>query len=469
MRMRPSWNGKKGKLLQVEKQREVRERLRVREVKMFLQNFINTHANALIPYIEKKKKKSKFKKSQSKNTFWLFREMGSKSNLQIACLVFLFAWGAEAVSPVKVFNVKDFGAIADGKTDSSKAFLDAWKEACAWNGMGRVLIPKGTFLVGPVLFEGPCKGPIIFQVSGVVKAPGLEKFPSDSWIVFHYINGLMVTGGGTFHGEGAEAWPHNQCSKNKKCKFLPTSLRFISVTNATIRSISSVDSKLFHMNIASCNNIKIQSIKISAPAESPNTDGIHIGDSSGVSIVRSVIGTGDDCISIGSGNSNIFISNVFCGPGHGISIGSLGKYPNEADVVGINVRNCTLTGTTNGIRIKTWQDSSILSAFNFTFQDIVMNNVANPIIIDQEYCPYISCNKEAPSRVKISDVKFMNIRGSSASQVAVNFLCSKGVPCQDVHLQSINLEYNGLDGPAKSLCYNIKGTSSGMQRPPSCL
>ncbi|XP_058111789.1 exopolygalacturonase-like [Magnolia sinica] len=382
---------------------------------------------------------------------------------------FLFEMRSEAISPVKVFNVKDFGAIADGKTDSSKALLDAWKEACAWDGIGRVLIPKGTFLVGPVVFKGPCKSTIAFQVAGVVKAPGLEKFESDSWIEFQYVNGLMVTGGGTFDGQGALAWPHNQCPKMKKCKLLPTSLRFMFVTDATIRGISSVNSKLFHMNIVGCKNIKLQAINISAPGDSPNTDGIHIGDSSGVKISRSVIGTGDDCISIGPGNSNVSISNIFCGPGHGISIGSLGKYPNEGNVVGVNVRNCTITGTTNGLRIKTWQDSSILSASNFIFEDIVMNNVYNPIIIDQEYCPYASCTQLTPSRVKINDVSFTNIRGSSASQVAVNLLCSKSMPCQNMQLNNINLVYNGYGGPATSSCSNIKGTSSGPQSPQSCL
>ncbi|XP_077214216.1 exopolygalacturonase-like isoform X2 [Tasmannia lanceolata] len=336
--------------------------------------------------------------------------------------------------------------------------------------MGRVFIPEGTFLVGPATFKGPCKGSMVFQIKGLVKAPAdLSKFESDGWIEFHYINGLMITGGGTFDGQGASAWPHNQCPRTVKCKLLPTSIRLIYITGATIRGISSVNSKLFHMNIVESKNIKIINIKISAPEDSPNTDGIHIGGSKGVTISRSVIGTGDDCISIGPGSSNVSISNVLCGPGHGISVGSLGKYPNEKDVVGLLVRNCTLSGTTNGVRIKTFASSSPSSASNFTFQDIVMKDVYNPIIIDQEYCPYASCNQESPSRVKISDVSFTNIRGISASPVAVNLLCSKGVPCQNLQLSNINLVYNGQGGASTASCTNVKGASSGKQIPPSCL
>ncbi|KAL6009143.1 hypothetical protein ACLOJK_022372 [Asimina triloba] len=397
--------------------------------------------------------------------------MDSKFSISAALLVLTLAFAAEAIPPTKVFNVKAFGAIPDGITDSSKAFLYAWKEACAWEGGARVVIPAGTFLVGPAVFKGPCKGAIVFQVTGVVKAPGLDKFPSDGWIEFQYINGLMVTGGGTFDGQGAAAWPYNQCPKMQKCKMLPTSLRFSFVNDATIRKFTSLNSKHFHMNIFACKNVKLQALTISAPGDSPNTDGIHMGEVSGIKISRSVIGTGDDCISIGPGSSNVSVSNVVCGPGHGISIGSLGKYAadRDKDVVDLKVRNCTIKDTTNGLRIKTWQDSAVLSASRFTFEDVVMDNVYNPIIIDQEYCPFASCAAKSPSRVKISEVSFRNIRGSSASEVAVNLLCSKGVPCQNVRLENINLEYNGVGGPAKASCSSVKGISSGPQNPPSCL
>lgn len=73
-------------------------------------------------------------------------------------------------------------------------------------------------------------------------------------------------------------------------------------------------------------------------------------------------------------------------------MGSLGKYLNEGDVSGLVVRDCTMTGTMNGIRIKTWPNSPGSSAAtNMTFENIVMKNVTNPIIIDQSYCPFTSC------------------------------------------------------------------------------
>ena len=40
-----------------------------------------------------------------------------------------------------------------------------------------------------------------------------------------------------------------------------------------------------------------------------------------------------------------------------LGVGSLGKYHNEQPVIGVTVRNCTLTNTMNGVRVKTWPSS----------------------------------------------------------------------------------------------------------------
>ncbi|KAE9449537.1 hypothetical protein C3L33_18565, partial [Rhododendron williamsianum] len=209
-------------------------------------------------------------------------------------------------------------------------------------------------------------------------------------------------------------------------------------------------------------------IQISAPEGSPNTDGIHIGGSTNIRITRSTIGTGDDCISMVSGSQDIDISGVSCGPGHGISIGSLGRSPKEF-VTGITVTNCTFSGTQNGVRVKTWAPSLASVASNFMFQNIFMDNVNNPIIIDQQYCPRPYC-KDDDSEVQISNVTFRNIWGSSSSKVAVSLQCSGIVPCQNIKLVNINLSYNGPQGPPSAAsCSNVRGQSFGPQIPSGCI
>jgi len=78
------------------------------------------------------------------------------------------------------------------------------------------------------------------------------------------------------------------------------------------------------------------------------------------------------------------------------SIGSLGKVSREAGVQNVTVKTVTFTGTQNGVRIKTWGRPSYGFVRNVLFQDAIMVNVENPVIIDQNYCPD---NKGCPGQV----------------------------------------------------------------------
>lgn len=85
-----------------------------------------------------------------------------------------------------------------------------------------ILIPSGTYLVHPIVLSGPCKGPIGLQVKGVVKAPvDKASIYIDHWISFRYVDSLSITGGGSFDGQGASAWPYNTCQKDPNCPTLP--------------------------------------------------------------------------------------------------------------------------------------------------------------------------------------------------------------------------------------------------------
>ncbi|URE47278.1 Glycosyl hydrolases family 28 [Musa troglodytarum] len=104
----------------------------------------------------------------------------------------------------------------------------------------------------------------------------------------------------------------------------------VFISSPIFLALTMQNDKLFHFQIFESRDITLDSIRIDAHS-SPNTDGIHIADSTNIQVTNSVIGTGDDCISIGPGCTNLTILNVACGPGHGI-VGDLGKNANEKDV-----------------------------------------------------------------------------------------------------------------------------------------
>lgn len=171
-------------------------------------------------------------------------------------------------------------------------------------------------------------------------------------------------------------------------------LKFSAINNATIRNIKSVNSKFFHFIVHESENMTFDNVTLIAPESSSNTDGIHISKSTNINIFNSTMSIGDDCISMGHGSKNINITNVKCGPGHGISIRSLGQDPKELNVTKIMVRDSIFKNTKNGVRIKSWSTPNPSMVTKVLFINLQMENVENAIIIDQNYCSHCSNNHD---------------------------------------------------------------------------
>ncbi|KAL2529882.1 Pectin lyase-like superfamily protein [Forsythia ovata] len=366
------------------------------------------------------------------------------------------------------YNIQNLGAKPDGKTDSTEAFLRAWTSACASKHPATIYVPPGRYLIGAATFAGEsCNNPAItIRIDGTLVAPSNYNVIGNSgnWVKFERVTGVSVIGG-TLDGRGTKLWACKNSGKN--CPKGATTLAFYNSNNIMINGLSSINSQKFHILIDGCSNAKLVGMKVFAPGNSPNTDGIHVEKSTGVTILNSKIGTGDDCVSIGPGTSNLWIENIACGPGHGISIGSLGWELQEPGVQYVTVKSATFTGTQNGVRVKTWARPSNGFVKSILFQHLVMVNVENPIIIDQNYCPDDHNCPNQVSGVKISDITYQDIHGSSATEIALKFDCSKKYPCNGITLEDVNLTYK--NEPAQSSCINVDGKSSGLVRPNGCL
>jgi len=382
-------------------------------------------------------------------------------------LSFLVHLSIIVVAQSSTFDVRKFGAKSN--SDVAQALTKAWKEACASKSPSKVYIPKGTYVLSRAMFAGPCKAAIEFQLEGTLQAPSSASGfkDGDGWVTFERVERLTISGGGVFDGNGKASWGKH-CTIGNYCGKLPINLRFNFVKNSVIKSVTSLNSKQFHVMVLGGEGLTFRNMKIIAPEDSANTDGIHIGRSTNINITDSFIQTGDDCVSIGDGTSKITVSKVTCGPGHGISIGSLGLYARETPVVGVTVKNCTFKGTSNGVRVKTWPDSREMAASDLRFENLLMVNVGNPVLIDQEYCPWNRCNLKKPSKVKLSKVSFKNIRGTASTPDAVKLICSSGYPCQNVEIGSIDIKYKGNLGSAKSVCKNVKPKVTGYMYPSAC-
>ncbi|CAN1150948.1 Probable polygalacturonase At3g15720 [Linum perenne] len=367
------------------------------------------------------------------------------------------------------FNVLDYGAVGDGRTDSTNAFMKAWRDFCGATGQPTLVIPSGNvFMLKPLTFEGPCRSPkLLVKLQGTLVAPGnVNAWGTNegSWIQFAYVGGLTVNGGGKLDGQGQIWWDH--CNYDRNCK-RPTALSFHSCDNLNLNSLHHVNSPRNHISINSCKAAEIFNLMITAPDESPNTDGIDIAASSNINIHDSFMGTGDDCIAINGFSSHINITRVMCGPGHGISIGSLGKNGVFETVEDVHVQDCTFKGTTNGARIKTWKGGKGYVR-RVSFEDITFVNAENPIIIDQEY--FSEGSPPSNNYVEISDVTYTGVVGTSKDERAVYFNCVGGSGCKDIKVENVEIR-SAVEGKLPiAVCNNAHGVSLGDRSPKiSCL
>ncbi|XP_076938433.1 putative polygalacturonase At3g15720 [Bidens hawaiensis] len=240
--------------------------------------------------------------------------------LLLACML-SNALGSTSLSRINlesttIFDVTKYGAKGDGKTDDSTAFMSAWKAACQsqLNDRSILVIPAmKTFLLKPISFSGPCKLSSVY-----VQKTDWIGYHIDSWLSFSLVNGLTVSGNGQINGQGP-IWWENACigttTPGTTCH-APVALMFKRCNALRLNGLTHVNSPRVHITITAFNGVVVSNLCIIAPETSPNTDGINVASSTNVNIRDSIIGTGDDCIAISGGSSNVKISGITCGPGH---------------------------------------------------------------------------------------------------------------------------------------------------------
>lgn len=378
-----------------------------------------------------------------------------------------------------LLDVRKFGAIGDGITDDTESFKMAWDTACqSESDLNVIFVPPGfSFIVQSTIFTGPCKGGLVLKVDGTIMTPDgpeswLKNNSKRQWLVFYRVNGMSLEGSGTIDGRGQKWWdlpckPHkgpNGTTLPGPCDS-PVAIRFFMSSNLTVQGLRIKNSPQFHFRFDGCQSVHVESIFITAPALSPNTDGIHIENTNDVKIYNSVVSNGDDCVSIGSGCYDVDIKNITCGPGHGISIGSLGNHNSKACVSNITVRDSVIRVSDNGVRIKTWQGGSG-SVSGVTFSNIHMDTVKNPIIIDQFYCLSKDCSNKT-SAVFVSDIVYTSIKGTyDIRHPPMHFACSDSIPCTNLTLSDIELLPAQGDMLNDPFCWNAYGNSETLTIPP---
>lgn len=345
----------------------------------------------------------------------LFR-WGKLPGLWFACaLVLLFlAATSYGESKTRVCNVRAYGAKADGHTMDTAAIQKAI-DACASNGGGIVRLSGGTFLSAPIHLKSGInlqieKGATLLGTSKHSDYPKKMEFREPGrWSLVSATNAdhVSITGGGIIDGNGESWWKQAHAAHEHgimgKITFRPRLVVFDHCRDVLVEGVTIENSPSWQLVPYYSENVTIRNIRVLAPASSPNTDAVDPFSSTNVRIEHLYADVGDDNIAIksgaigSSGNSpskNIKIKDCVFLHGHGLSIGS--------EIAGgaqnIVAEHIEFRGTAHGIRIKAGRDRGN-DVSNLIFRDFTMENVQQPIVINEYYPNSHPSHEQAPHPV----------------------------------------------------------------------
>lgn len=152
----------------------------------------------------------------------------------------------------------------------------------------------------------------------------------------------------------------------------------------------------------------------------------------------------------------ILVEGLWCNGSHGISVGSLGQYEGEYDIVEhIYTANISMHNASDGARIKVWPNApSALSGDlqggggtgrvnNITFDGMLIDNVAYAIEVTQCYGQKnLTLCLEYPSTLTISNITIKNMNGTTSTKYEPDiaaFLCSSTDVCSGIVAENINV------------------------------
>jgi len=193
-------------------------------------------------------------------------------------------------------------------------------------------------------------------------------------------------GGVTLTDKGESWWKTGQDARPRLI-YLSSHTTGASSDNFTAYQITLQNSPKFHLSGVG-NDWTVWGIKIKAPPDSPNTDGVDPSGSSNVTITQSFISDGDDWVSpkADSGHiANVTVSNLHTYSGHGISIGSeTNAGLNNMYVHDIVIDNGFGGTSFDSLRIKSGASEGG-EVYDVLYKNICINNGGDTIVIDPYY------------------------------------------------------------------------------------
>ncbi|KZO90302.1 glycoside hydrolase family 28 protein [Calocera viscosa TUFC12733] len=398
----------------------------------------------------------------------------------LAVLLALLPLGVSA-SVVKVNSTCTVVPVGKGG-DDGPSILSAFAQ-CGQNGK---IILDQYYSVNTVLNTTGLKN-VSIELSGIVQyTPDIAYWsPNSIFLTYQNAttawllggNNITLYGGGTIDGNG-QVWydglktigSTGTAGGSSTTFARPVPLTIFNSSDVLITNITYLNSPFWNNFVYESSNVEYSFITMLSASYSnnsaSNTDGWDIYRSDHITIHDCHITNGDDCVSFKPNTTNTWVYNMFCNGSHGISVGSLGQYAGETDIVSnVLVNNITMLNAQNGARIKVFGGNPSPNSTagggmgyvkNITYSNFFVNNTDFPITTNQCYSTDAATCEAYPSKVTISDVHYINVTGMSSgaeNATVVTLECSE--PCTNFTATGTHLLPPSKFGAPQYLCANI--------------
>jgi len=390
--------------------------------------------------------------------------------------------------PQRDFVITNYGAVGNGETDCTAAIADAIAAASTAGG-GRVVVPTGTFMTGPIHLESHIdlhvsKGatlsfipePERYLPEVFTRWEGVEFMGLSPLIYAIGKTDIALTGAGTLNGgaDNTHWWPWKGKWKGKfgEAEFTQKEARdslfadaesgvppesrhyadgaylrppFIQVyncANVLIESVTITQSPFWLINPVLSTSVTVRGV--TCHSMGPNSDGCDPESCKNVLIEDCVFDTGDDCIAIKSGRNadgrrvgvaseNIIVSNCEMRAGHGgVVMGS----ELSGGIKNVFVENCQMSSPDleRGIRIKT-NAMRGGGVENLNVRQLDVGNVRDLFVINF----YYEEGEKGPFTPVVRGINFQDIYCVNADRV-MDFRGFKHALIQDINLLNVNVD-----------------------------
>ncbi|MBD1393408.1 glycoside hydrolase family 28 protein [Mucilaginibacter glaciei] len=415
----------------------------------------------------------------------------------VLCTALAINFAALANPVQRVFDITQYGAKADGRTNNALALQKAI-DACWRAGGGKVLVPgAGIYLAGPFNLRSHVQ----FEVAAdaTLLASPDEKLYTESafrankgegtiWIGGKDLEGVTLCGGGTIDGNGItfmgkelgdsyELKPFNVVDPR------PHLLTLINCKQLRIRDLVIRNSAYWTIHLVGCNDVVINGITLLNSIKVRNSDGIDLDHSKNVRISDCYIESGDDCICLKNRReyqeygacTNIVVSNcTMTSSSCAIKIGS----ENMDSISHVLINNCIIKNSNRGLGIQNRDEGTV--------SDVVFSNIlidahlfsdvwwgkAEPIYVTA-YTRATTNNKDAGWRLppgeskgrvgRVNNIYFSNIKCQSENGIYLSGETADkitGIYFDNVDLQ-LNKTTNNPGGVYDRRPANVEGLIKG--------